>query len=97
MKVYCEKRRPSSSPAANIQSSASITVPRLSTTSLMRRNETHSSTAIAASVMGSNFKSVFSEASCIAWFGAAIEFSTSDSLSKLWNASRTASSDASSL
>ena len=66
MKVYCEKRRPSSSPAANIQSSAIITVPRLSTTSVGRRSENQSSTAIAASVSGSNFESVFSEASCIA-------------------------------
>ena len=64
--MYWEKRSPSNSPAANIQSSAIITAVRLRITSVGRRSENHSSTAIAANVSGSNFESVFSEASCIA-------------------------------
>ena len=66
MKVYCEKRRPSSSPAANIQSNAIITVPRLSKTSVGRRSENQSSIAIAPSVSGSSVESVACDASCIA-------------------------------
>ena len=95
--MYWEKRSPSNSPAANIQSSAIITAVRLRITSVGRRSENHNSTAIAANVSGSSFESVFSEASCIAWLGAAIEFNTSMSLSKVWKASRTVRSEVSSL